>query len=114
MFRPPGRRRNFYLSVKGEIEADIASLRFPRFDILRPGMLIGARQGRPRPAERVGQMLAPLIDPLMLGGLAAYRSVRGADMGAAILMLARLSALGRHVHDAMAIRALAADWRATI
>ena len=106
--------RNFYLSVKGEIEADIASLRFPRFDILRPGMLIGARQGRPRPAERVGQMLAPLIDPLMLGGLAAYRSVRGADMGAAILMLARLSALGRHVHDAMAIRALAADWRATI
>lgn len=105
--------RNFYLSVKGETEVDIAGLRFPRLDILRPGMLIGARQGASRPAERIGQMLSPLIDPLLPGGLAAYRSVRAADMGAAILMCARLTALGRHVHDAMAIRGLAADWRAT-
>lgn len=106
--------RNFYLSVKGETEADIASLRFPRLDILRPGMLIGARAGRTRRAELIGQILAPLIDPLLLGGLSAYRSVRAEDMGAAILMLTRLTSLGRHVHDAMDIRALAKDWRATI
>jgi uncharacterized protein YbjT (DUF2867 family) len=103
--------RNFYLSVKGEVEAAVNALNFARLDILRPGLLRGARQGRLRPAERVGQIVVPLIDPLLRGRWAAYRSVQARDVAAAMLALAGQSGRGRHVHSSPEIRRLAGQVR---
>jgi len=99
--------RNFYLSVKGETEAALGRLNFARLDILRPGLLRGQRVGPPRPAERIGQIVAPLIDPLLQGRWSAYRSVHARDVAAAILALAGQPGLGRHVHFSMDIHRLA-------
>ena len=99
--------RNFYLAVKGEAEAALARLNFPRLDILRPGLLRGARGGAPRLAERFGQIVAPVIDRLLWGRLAAFGSVHARDMALAILSLAGLPGLGRHVHGTPDIRRLA-------
>lgn len=99
--------RNFYLSVKGEAEAAVNKLGFARFDILRPGMLVGHRAGPARPTERILQALSPVIDLALRGQWAKYRSVRAVDMAAAILALAGAGGRGRHVHFAPDIHSLA-------
>jgi uncharacterized protein YbjT (DUF2867 family) len=99
--------RNFYLSVKGETEVALNALNFARLDILRPGLLRGHRTGPLRPAERVGQVIAPIIDPLLQGRLAAYRSVHARDVAAAIFALAGRAGRGRLVHTSPDIHKLA-------
>lgn len=90
--------RGLYLRVKGEVEAALAKAGLPRLDIIRPGLLRGRRAER-RPLEAIGQVVAPLIDPLLLGDLARYRSIRAATLAEAILALAHEKARGRFVHE---------------
>lgn len=95
--------KNFYLSVKGEVEDKLAKLHFERLDIIRPGLLRGKRDGTPRLAEKIGMMLSPLIDLLMQGALRKYRSAKASDVAKVILKLAGTKQHGRLVyqHDEM-------------
>ena len=90
--------RHFYLSVKGEMEDALAKLRFERLDVLRPGLLRGTREGPARPMERIGMLLAPLVDPLLRGKWRAFRSIRAARLADVILALAGARPNGRFVH----------------
>lgn len=90
--------KNFYLSVKGEVEDKLAKLHFERLDLLRPGLLRGHREGPARPAERFGMMLSPLVDLLLLGKLRRYRSARDKDIARVILSLAGAKQRGRFIH----------------
>jgi len=60
-------------------------------------LLIGAREER-RPAEHISQMLMPLFNPLLVGSMKKYRSVRGEDVADALLQLARRETRGVHIH----------------
>lgn len=95
--------KNFYLSVKGEVEDKLAKLHFDRLDIIRPGLLRGKREGAPRPAEKIGMIFSPLVDLLMLGSLRKYRSAKASDVARVILVLAGTKQRGRvvHQHDEM-------------
>ncbi|SFG05552.1 NAD(P)H-binding [Novosphingobium sp. CF614] len=96
--------RNFYLSVKGEMEEALGKLGFWRLDILRPGLLRGRRRPR-RPIEAMAQALAPAVDVLFLHGkYRCYRSIRARRVARAILSLACEKARGRFVHDHDAMR----------
>ncbi len=97
---------NVYLNAKGKVEEGLTELGFPRLDILRPGLLIGPRS-EVRPMEAVGQRLAPLIDPLLRGGLRKYRSIRAESVARAIWTLADSGGEGRYIHEHDAIMALA-------
>lgn len=98
---------NFYLRVKGEAERGLAELGFERLDLLRPGLLLGER-GERRFAEGLGQRLAPLANPLLLGGLRRYRAIAAADVAAAAVALLRQGETpGRFVHEYPSLRALA-------
>lgn len=99
--------RNFYLRTKGEAEARVAALGFGCLAIMQPGLLRGPRQEF-RLGERLGQLVAPLSDVLMLGPLSRYRSV-GTDTLAAALAAARRLPPGLHRLDPAAIEALARD-----
>jgi len=90
--------RSFYLRVKGEVEGALGKVGYPRLDVVRPGMLRGSRTER-RPLEALGQLIAPLVDPLLGGQWARYRSIRGATLARAILALAQEKARGRFVHE---------------
>lgn len=90
--------KSVYLRVKGEVEGALAKSGYARLDILRPGLLLGARAER-RPLERLAQIFAPLIDRLLLGGLSRYRSIRAATLAEAILALAHNRVRGRFVHE---------------
>lgn len=91
--------KNFYLSVKGEVEDKLAKLHFDRLDIIRPGLLRGKREGPVRLAEKVGMILSPLADLLMMGSLRKCRSAKAGDVARVILTLAGTRQRGRVVHQ---------------
>lgn len=95
--------KNFYLRVKGEVERELGKVGIPRLDILRPGLLRGAREGDRRPAERLGIAAAPLVNLLLHGKNRKYRGIRAETIADAALALAKRPARGRFVHDHDAI-----------
>jgi uncharacterized protein YbjT (DUF2867 family) len=90
--------RNRYLRVKGEMENALARLSFRRLDIVRPGLLRGAR-GERRRSERLAMLASPLIDKLLHGEWRRYRSIRVDELARAIFALALEKAGGRFVHE---------------
>jgi uncharacterized protein YbjT (DUF2867 family) len=98
---------NFYLKVKGEAEAGLASLGFERLDILRPGLLLGDRSGPARPAERLGMLLAPITNLLTPSSLDRYRAIEARTVAAAIAVLADSGTAGHFIHHNREMHALA-------
>jgi uncharacterized protein YbjT (DUF2867 family) len=90
--------RSRYLRVKGEMEHALGRLSFRRLDIVRPGLLRGARGDR-RPAERLAMKASPLTDLLLHGEKRRYRSIRVDLLARAIFALAKEKAGGRFVHE---------------
>ena len=91
--------KSFYLRVKGEVEVELTKVGFKRLDILRPGLLKGARSGDRRAGERLAIVASPLTDLLLQGGLRKYRSVSARRVAEAALALAMRKTQGRYVHD---------------
>jgi len=98
--------RGLYLTTKGEVEAAIGSLGFDRVDIMRPSLLLGPRADR-RPAEFLGQRIAPMLNPLLVGRLARYAALDADIVAAAMAELTTETAPGVYVHHVSEIRALA-------
>lgn len=98
---------NFYLRIKGEMQAAVAALGFSRVDFLQPGLLLGPRGNDHRPAERIAQMLAPLYNPLLRGGLYRYRAIPAATVAAEMVALLGAAGSGITLHRNEALLALA-------
>jgi uncharacterized protein YbjT (DUF2867 family) len=94
---------NFYLRLKGETERDVVAVGFARVDIIRPGLLLGDRREF-RPAERFAALLAPVVNPLLVGPLARYRAIRAEAVAGAIARLAGAKGRGTIVHEGVALR----------
>ena len=101
---------SFYLRVKGETEMGVGAVGFERLDILRPSLLLGARAER-RSAERLAQIVAPLLNPLLRGSLARYAALEAGVVAAAIERLAFAEAPGTFIHHTDELRALAKEAR---
>jgi uncharacterized protein YbjT (DUF2867 family) len=101
-----------YLKVKGETEALVSRIGFKRLDILRPGLLKGARQDDFRFVERMSIALTPVLEPLLPEKYAAFRSIDAELVAEAALNLALRRAAGRFTHDNEAMRRAAREWRA--
>ncbi|WP_379922105.1 NAD(P)H-binding protein [Erythrobacter sp. R86502] len=105
------RSKTLYMRVKGETENALSRIGFKRLDILHPGLLRGTRQGDLRLAERAAIIAAPLIDPLLAGSWARFRSIDAGLVAEAALGLALRRAGGRFTHDNEAMRRAAREWR---
>lgn len=97
----------FYSRVKGEVENDLTSLGFARLDIIQPGLIIGPRAER-RPVEAFFQAAMPVLNPLLVAGLARYGGIDAETVAAAIVALAGRVVPGRFIHQNRALVALAA------
>jgi uncharacterized protein YbjT (DUF2867 family) len=89
---------NFYLKTKGRAEANVCALGFERVDIVRPGLLTGARPGANRPFERVMVALSPLTDRLTPRAFDQYRSIAAERVAGAIAALVDTPKPGNFVH----------------
>jgi uncharacterized protein YbjT (DUF2867 family) len=99
--------RNFYLRTKGEMERELRALSFARLDVLRPGLLRGARGGDRRRGERIGIALSPLVNLALRGPLARYAAIDAAVVADAAAACLHLEAPGVFVHENGDIRRLA-------
>lgn len=64
----------FYSRCKGEMEDALGGLGFDSLHLLRPSLLLADRD-QSRPAEALGQRMAPWLGPLLAGPLSRYRPV---------------------------------------
>jgi uncharacterized protein YbjT (DUF2867 family) len=102
-----GASGSFYPRTKGEAEAGVLALGFERTDIMRPGLLRGDRCGPARYAERIGLMLSPIADMLLIGPLSEYRSIHADIVGGAIAKLVTNNIPGHFIHGNDEMHALA-------
>lgn len=91
--------KTFYFKVKGQTETDVTKLRLRRLDILRPGLLKGARPNGWRPLEALGMLASPLTDLLMQGDKRRFRSIDVETVAGAAIQCAREKSQGRFVHE---------------
>src|SRR3546814_12086408 len=80
------------------MEEGLRAFGFGRLDILRPGLLMGAREGPARLGEGIAMMAAPLTDALLHASLRRYRSIPAAIVARAMLALAARREPGTYVH----------------
>jgi uncharacterized protein YbjT (DUF2867 family) len=99
--------RLFYPRLKGEMEETLAALGFGRLDIVRPGLLRGARGADRRLKERIAILVSPLVNLLLRGRLDRYAAIDAATVADAIVALIVQAAPGRFVHHNRALRLLA-------
>ncbi|GMM93165.1 NAD(P)H-binding protein [Qipengyuania sp. MTN3-11] len=95
--------RSFYLRAKGETDAALRKMGLHRLDILRPGLLRGQRDADRRAGERLGIMVAPLVNLLLHGSYRRYRAIEAGEVARAALAFAKRPAQGRFVHENDAI-----------
>lgn len=104
--------KSLYLKVKGETEALVSKVGFKRLDILRPGLLRGAREGDFRLVERLAMAVAPVVEPLLPSSYEMYHSIDANIVAEAALGLALRRAAGRFTHENEAMKRAAREWRA--
>jgi len=98
---------NFYLRIKGEMEAALAGMGFERLDILRPGLLRGPRGGERRPGERIAIALSPLVNFVLRGSLDRYTAIDADIVAAAVAVALRQTEPGVYRHENREIGRLA-------
>jgi len=89
--------RSHYSRVKGEVEAKLAAMNPPSLHLFRPSLLLGPRQEF-RFGEKMGEPLAKLFAPLMVGGARAYRPVQAQTVAERMINEAAQDKRGQHVH----------------
>lgn len=96
--------RVFYSRVKGEVEVATRKLPYRAVQIFRPGLLLGHR-AEFRLGERIAMYLAPVAQPLLVGPLRRYRSIRASDVARAMVRIAREAPRGPNVWEYDGMRA---------
>ena len=98
---------NFYLRIKGEMEAALEALGFDRLDIFRPGLLVGERGGERRLGERIGILLSPLTNLVLRGKLDRFAAIDARLVADAIATALVQRDGGTHRYENLEIRELA-------
>lgn len=76
-----------YLRCKGEMEMAVQQLNFVKTTFVQPGPLAGPRKEQ-RKNEKLLLCLMKIIDPLLIGTLANYKSIESINVARAIIHLA--------------------------
>lgn len=98
---------NFYLRIKGEMEAALEGMGFERLDILQPGLLRGPRGGDRRRGERIAIALSPLTNLVLRGRFDRYAAIEADVVAAAVAGALRRAEPGIFRHENREIRRLA-------
>lgn len=95
----------FYLKLKGELEDGLKKLRLKALHIYQPSMLMGVRN-RNHWAEKLATGLFKVIDPLLIGGLKKYRSIKGSTVAHAMFKKSLESATGTFIYTSNKIHTI--------
>lgn len=87
----------FYLKLKGELEEELQKLGLKTLHIYQPAMLMGERK-RNQWLEKIATGIFKVIDPLLVGGLKKYRSIKGSTVAHAMFKKSLESATGTFIY----------------
>ncbi|MES2267710.1 MAG: NAD(P)H-binding protein [Bacteroidota bacterium] len=87
----------FYTRLKGELEDALQKLGLTTLHIYQPSMLIGERK-RQNALEKIATGFFKVIDPLLVGGLKKYRSIKGSVVAHAMYKKSLERATGTFIH----------------
>jgi uncharacterized protein YbjT (DUF2867 family) len=94
----------YYNQVKGDVQEELRAMQFPVLRIFQPSLLLGKRS-EARLGEQVGEWLAVLLKPVMLGPLRKYRAIDSAKVARAMVQLAQQPGQGVYVYESDALQA---------
>ncbi|MGV8877963.1 MAG: nucleoside-diphosphate sugar epimerase [Sphingobacteriaceae bacterium] len=97
---------NFYLSMKGETEDDLKKIPFQSIYIYQPALLDGDRKEQ-RILETIAVKMMRVINPLLLGKLSVYRSIKVTDIASAMINASIENNTGIFVYPTDKIKTLA-------
>ncbi len=88
--------KSFYLKTKGELEEEIKKLSFETINIFQPGHLAGRinwqrKKNNPRIDVFAFEFASLFFDPLMIGDLKKYRSIKAAKLAEFMVNQAKIS-----------------------
>jgi uncharacterized protein YbjT (DUF2867 family) len=89
--------KNFYLSLKGEVEDTIKKLNYSAFHVFRPSILLGIRKEF-RLAEVIGKGVMQALSILFIGGLKKYKGIQGSDVAKAMVQTAKSNERGTKIY----------------
>jgi uncharacterized protein YbjT (DUF2867 family) len=95
----------FYLKLKGELEEDIQKLKLTTLHIYQPSMLIGDRK-ETRLGERILGIIFKIIDPLLVGRLKKYRSIKASTVANAMFKKSLETDTGTFIHTSDKIQTI--------
>lgn len=96
---------NFYLKMKGETERDLKKIPFKSIHIYQPSLLDGQRQEF-RLLEKLSIHLMRLINPLLIGSLKTYQSIRVTVIASAMIKQAQQNKSGIFTYTSEQIKQL--------
>jgi uncharacterized protein YbjT (DUF2867 family) len=97
---------NSYLKLKGQLEQELKKLCLPSLHIYQPSFLIGNRN-KYRLADKIMKPIFRLIDPLLLGPLKKYRSIKATDVARVMLNQSIKDLKGTFIYPSIQIQELA-------
>ena len=83
----------FYSKVKGQIEDAITGLNFNKTIIVRPSLLVGDRKEY-RFGEKIVIFLSKFLNPLLIGNLKKYKSIKADKVSNAMITLSKSDKVG--------------------
>ena len=93
----------FYSRVKGNVEKALMDLHFPNLMIFRPSLLLGDRSEK-RTAERIGIVLARVVNPLIPR---RYRGIEACQVAKAMCEMAKKGLRGVQIVESKEIELMA-------
>lgn len=87
----------FYTRTKGEAERDLQKIPFESIHIYQPSLLVGKRK-EPRTAEGFMIGLMNILNPLLIGGLKKYRSIKVSNIAKAMIAISKKSIKGIFIY----------------
>jgi uncharacterized protein YbjT (DUF2867 family) len=97
--------KKLYLRTKGEMEEAVATVGFVSLDILQPSLLLGSRKEM-RMLELLGQVVAPLVNPMLTGTRESLRAIPAETVARGMVGAARRGGRGVYRYTFSAIRQL--------
>lgn len=98
--------RLFYSRTKGEVERDLQQIPFQSTHIYRPSLLDGERKEE-RKTENTMIKLMRTINPILIGPLRKYRSIKIEKVATAMLNKANSNETGVHIYASDQIQEMA-------
>jgi uncharacterized protein YbjT (DUF2867 family) len=95
----------FYPKTKGEVERDLKAIPFKSIYIYRPSLLDGDRKEK-RSAEKIMIGLMRFLNPILIGGLKKYRSIKIETVASAMLKESLTDKKGVFIYSSDQIEAL--------